>query len=207
MPSRSKTFRVKIDIVLASLLFICGIFGFIYSVRTSIAQISYKKVKYGFFPGTRKEVPQIYNSIEASRKAFNAQKLYPQNYYFPSYAAFCSLENAYDADSREEHRQHIERAMHFSQLALNINPGEPEARMVYALALAEKGEVNESISYWESEVVKKEFWNPAHHEFLAKLYNRASDPENLKKAVNELPFIHDSELRKELIELKKILEK
>ncbi len=215
----SRTIRKKIDVVVASLLFAGGAFSFVYAVKASVAQSMYKKAKYGFFAGHSGEIPKISSAEEASSQAFDAAKLYPHNYYFPAYAAKLALEEALDAaykaslpleadeaqEAEDLYKSKIKKALHFSEMALNINPYDAESRMLYAHSLTENGDVAEAISFWETKVVEREFWNSQNHDVLVRLYLRASDPESLNKAVREIPLVSDTELRKELTELKKLI--
>ena len=165
----------------------------------------YKKTKFGFFGGHGKEVSATSSASHAASQAFKAAELYPHNYYFPAYAAKLAFEEALAAGSSIEYSEKIKMALHFSKMAVNINPYDSEARMLYAHSLAEKGEVAEAISFWETQVIDREFWNFHNHDFLARFYLRASDPESLEKAVREIPLVGDAELRKEPTELKKLI--
>lgn len=177
----------------------------------------YKKTKFGFFSGHEKGVPATSPASEAAMRAFKAAELYPHNYYFPEYVAKLAFEKASFATphaglddesalkSESEYKENIKNALYYSEVALSLNPNLELARKLYAHSLAEKGEIDKAISFWETQVVDREFWNFHNHDFLARFYLRASDPESLEKAVREIPLVGDAELRKELTELKKLI--
>ena len=201
--------RKKLDMVVASLLIVAGAFGAVHACKASVAQRMYRKAKFGFFLGHKgpvlKETPGVKGSQEAAAMAYHAAQLYPENYYFPSYVASRALADAAVASSSTGYSDSLKRAMHFSHLAVSLNPTGEEARMLYVHSLAESGRVDEAIEYWETQVVEREFWNESNHEMLARLYLRSSSPEHLKKAVGEMPFIRDAGLRKELAGIRTIL--
>lgn len=189
--------------VISCLLIVAGAFGTLYGVKASVAQRLYLKTKYGLFLNLECEEPSTTEGLEVGARAYRAYSLYPKNYYFPTYAAKCALSDANAAQNSADFRFHLTRAIYFSKLSVAINPYEAEGRMLYALIMAEDGRPSEAITYWRDEVLNREFWNSANHNFMARLYLRSSKIDDMKAAVAELPFVSDAEIRTTLQQLKK----
>ena len=208
MPFPPESFRNRARVVVASILVVAGLFGAIHAVRATIAQRLYKKTKYGFVGAPF--VPPVAataDAAEVARRAHFADRLDSRNYYFPSYAARCALEEAGRATSSEAFRDALAGALYFAKRAIALNPYDGESRMLHALALVEDGRVREAIDYWREAVIAREYWSDANHEFLARLLLRSGDPADLAAAADELPFARDPELRKKLLRLRKQLGK
>ena len=172
--------------VVSCLLIVVGAFGTVYATKASLAQRLYLKTKYGLFRGLEREIPSTAEGLEVAARAYRAYALYPKNYYFPTYAAKCALEDATAAGNSADFRSHLTRAIYFSKLAL-----------------AEDGKPDEAIAYWRDEVLEREFWNSGNHNFMARLYLRSSKIDDMKAAVAELPFVSDADMKKTLQQLKK----
>lgn len=203
----SPLFGRRFRMVTACLLLVGGGFGVIHSVRAAVAQRLYLKTKYGFFRGLKCEVPNITGGMEVGVRAYRAYDLYPANYYFASYAAKCALSDAQQAKDSGAFKTHRDRALYFSKLAIALNPYDAEGRTVYAFTLAECGRLPEAIQYWRDEVVEREFWNPANHDILARLYLRSPRPSDMRLAVQEIPFVGDNDVRTKLRMREKLLGK
>lgn len=188
--------------LVSCLLIVVGAFGAVYAVKASIAQRLYLKTKYGLFRGLEREEPRTTDGLEVGARAYQAYALYPKNYYFPTYAAKCALDDSAAAENSADFRSHLTRAIYFSKLAVAINPYEAEGRMLYALIMAEDGKPDEAIAYWRDHVLNREFWNSENHNFMVRLYLRSSKIDDMKAAVAELPFVSDSEIKKTLQQLK-----
>ena len=199
----SPLFRRRFRMVVSCLLIVAGAFGTVYATKASLAQRLYLKTKYGLFRGLEREIPSTAEGLEVAARAYRAYALYPKNYYFPTYAAKCALEDATAAGNSADFRSHLTRAIYFSKLALALNPYEAEVRMLYTLILAEDGKPDEAIAYWRDEVLEREFWNSGNHNFMARLYLRSSKIDDMKAAVAELPFVSDADMKKTLQQLKK----
>lgn len=196
-------FRKRMRMIVSCLLIVAGAFGAVYAVKASLAQRLYLKTKYGLFRGLERETPSTAEGREVGARAYQAYALYPKNYYFPTYAAKCALDEALAAENSADFRSHLTGALYFSKLAMAINPYEAEGRMLYALIMAEDGRPTEAIAYWRDTVLEHEFWNSDNHNFMARLYLRSSKVDDMKAAVAELPFVSDAEMKKTLQQLKK----
>ena len=201
------SFRRPCRMVVGCLLVVAGLFGTAHAVRAAIAQRLYLKTKYGFAGGPVAPVAKTEAAVEVARRAHAADRLYPHNYYFPSYAARRALSEATEARSSAEFRDALAGAQYFARRAVALNPYDGESRMLHALAMAEDGRVREAIDYWREAVIAREYWSEANHEFLARLCLRSRDPEDLEAAADELPFARDPELRTKLLRLRKQLGK
>ena len=201
------SFRRPCRMVVGCLLVVAGLFGTAHAVRAAIAQRLYLKTKYGFAGGPVAPVAKTEAAVEVARRAHAADRLYPHNYYFPSYAARRALTEATEARSSAEFRDALAGAQYFAKRAVALNPYDGESRMLHALAMAEDGRVREAIDYWREAVIAREYWSEANHEFLARLCLRSRDPEDLEAAADELPFARDPELRTKLLRLRKQLGK
>ena len=201
------SFRRPCRMVVGCLLVVAGLFGTAHAVRAAIAQRLYLKTKYGFAGGPVAPVAKTEAAVEVARRAHAADRLYPHNYYFPSYAARRALTEAAEAKSSAEFRDALAAAQFFARRAVALNPYDGESRMLHALAMAEDGRVREAIDYWREAVIAREYWSEANHEFLARLCLRSRDPEDLAAAADELPFARDPELRTKLLRLRKQLGK
>lgn len=199
------SFRRRFRMVVACVLVIVGLFGVAHAVRAAIAQRLYLETKYGFAGGPIAPVEKTTDAAEVARRAHAADRLYPHNYYFPSYAARCALAEAVVAHTSEQFRDALAGALYFARRAVAINPYDGESRMLFALATAEDGRVREAIDYWREAVLAREYWSEANHEFFAKLCLRSRDPADLAAAADELPFARDPELRTKLLRLRKQL--
>lgn len=199
-------FRRSFLIVVSCLLVVMGATATIHAVRAAFAQRFYLEAKYGLFRGLKREKLPIEISDDVAAQAYRAYKLYPENYYFPTYAANRALVDAMqEATDSVAFNECLSRADYFVRLALVINPYETECRMLYATVLAEDGRVQEAIAYWRDEVLEREYWNPDNHNFMAQLYLRSSRIEDMKAAVDELAFVNDKEIRNALRQLKKAM--
>ena len=201
------SFRRRCRMVVGCVLVVAGLFGTAHAVRAAIAQRLYLKTKYGFSGGLIAPVAKTESAVEVARRAHAADRLYPHNYYFPSYAARRALTEAAEAKSSAEFRDALAAAQFFARRAVALNPYDGESRMLHALAMAEDGRVREAIDYWREAVIAREYWSEANHEFLARLCLRSRDPEDLAAAADELPFARDPELRTKLLRLRKQLGK
>lgn len=205
MTTFSPLFRRRFRLVVSCLLIVAGAAGAVHAVKASLAQRLYLETKYGFFRNLKSEKPAVTAGVEVGVRAYRAYALYPNNYYFPTYAAKCALVDATAATNSADFRFHLARAIYFSRLAVTMNPYEAEGRMLYALILAEDNRPDEAIAYWRREVLDREFWNPDNHNFMTRLYLRSSKTDDLVAAVAELPFVNEGDLRKTLQQLKKSL--
>lgn len=192
--------------VVSCLLVVFGAAGAVHAVRAAFAQRIYLKTKYGMFRGLQKEKRPIEASDAVAAQAYRAYKFYPENYYFPTYAANRALVDAMQATDSAMFNEHLSRADYWVRLALAINPYEAESRMLHATILAEGGRLQEAIAYWRDDVLDREFWNPGNHNFMARLYLRSSRIQDMKAAIAELSLVNDNETRKELRQLKKAME-
>jgi len=198
-------FRRRFRMVAACLLVVLGAAAAVHSIRAAFAQRLYLETKYGMFRGLKNEKRPIEASDAVAATVFRAYKVYPENYYFPTYAANRALVDAMQATDSEAFNEYLTRADYFVRLALAINPYEAESRMLHATILAEGGRLQEAIAYWRDEVLEREYWNPDNHNFMARLYLRSSLIEDMKAAIGELSFVNDQETRKELRQLKKAM--
>ena len=201
------SFRRRCRLVVGCLLVVAGLFGTVHAVRAAIAQRLYLKTKYGFAGGVIDPVEKTESAVEVARRAHAADRLYPHNYYFPSYAARRALTEASAARSSEDFRDALAGAQFFAKRAVALNPYDGESRMLHALATAEAGRVREAIDYWREHVLAREYWSEANHEFFVRLCLRSRDPADLAAAADELPFARDPELRTKLLRLRKQLGK
>ncbi|MGI5867877.1 MAG: hypothetical protein ACOX9C_00325 [Kiritimatiellia bacterium] len=203
----SGSFRRRCRIVIGCVLIVVGLFGALHAVRAALAQRLYVKTKYGFAGGLTAPVAKSESVAEVARNAHAANRLYPHNYYFSSYAARCALEEAVEARSSTEFRDALATARFFARHAVALNPYDGESRMLHARVMAEEGRVREAIDYWRTEVLAREYWCEANHEFFARLCLRSRDPADRAAAADELPFVRDPELRAKLIRIRKQLGK
>ena len=195
-----KEVKSKTILFAACFLIVLGGWGAARSYKTAKAQKIYYTTR--FHNGEEKDsIPLM--SMGGAVDA--AMKLYPYNYYFLMYACRNALNDAQNASTKEEYDFYINWARQYVRRAMALNPYQAQIRWLHAEILAESGKVDEAIDYWVNDVVDREFWNSSHHEFLVRLYLRSTKSGSLKKAVDELPFIKDAELRKRLTKLQKLL--
>lgn len=191
--------------VVACLLVVLGATACVHAVRAAFAQRLYLETKYGMFRHLKWETLPVLASEDVAARAFRGHKLYPENYYFPTYAAKQALVDAMQAKDSAAFTEHLSRADYLIRLAVAINPYEAESRMLNAVIMAEDGRLQEAIAYWRDEVLDREYWNPDNHNFMARLYLRSSRTEDMKAAIGELPLVNDREMREQLRELKKAM--
>lgn len=95
------------------------------------------------------------------------------------------------------------KALSSSKLLIDIDPYDSESQKLYKDALVVCGQLDDAIAYWEG-VVNLDVSNKGNHAILAELYLKAGD---IFKAVNELPYVSDENLKSKLEKCKKILDK
>lgn len=196
-------FRRRFRMVVSCLLVVLGATAAVHAIRATLAQRLYLETKYGFFRDLKREKLPVQNSEDAADRAYRAYKLYPENYYFPTYAAKLALTDAMLATHSAAFNEHLSRADYLIRLAVAINPYEAESRMLNATIMAEDGRLQEAIAYWRDEVLEHEYWSPDNHNFMAQLYLRSLRTQDMKAAVGELPLVNDREIREELRKLQK----
>ena len=122
------SFRRRFRMVVACVLVIVGLFGVAHAVRAAIAQRLYLETKYGFAGGPIAPVEKTTDAAEVARRAHAADRLYPHNYYFPSYAARCALAEAVVAHTSEQFRDALAGALYFATLGGDVSRiGTPRA--------------------------------------------------------------------------------
>jgi len=199
----SPVFRKRFRLVLACVLIVLGAAACVHAVRATRAQRLYLETKFGLFRDWPSGSRPITDSEAVAIRAHRAYSLYPENYYFPIYAAQHALQDALQATHSGDFDAHVSRAAFFSRQAMAINPYAPEARMIHAAILAEDNRLPEAIAYWRDQVVDREFWDRGNHDFMVRLYLRSSRPEDLQAAIDSLPFVGDRGLREELRQFKR----
>lgn len=197
-----RSIRHRYQLILACCLIASGAYGLIYASKASIAQRLYLKTKYGFKPSLVHATSPITDTDVASASAQLASRLYPHNYYFPAYVAKCALTQAASATDSVSYRNYLNQALYFSKQAVALNPYNDEARITYALALADSDNLQEAIEFWKSQVISREYWILFNQEFYARLCLRSTDPKDLQEAVWTAPLIRDPTLKKKLARLK-----
>lgn len=202
----SHRFRVRFRLVAGCVLLIAGFFGVLHARNAGRAERLYLLSRYGFHRGTRYERPASDDLAVVAPRARLAASLYPRNYYFPSYAAFCALAEARDAPDRESFDDAMRAALYFSRNAYALNPYDHQARLSRVQALAESGHLAEAFEFW-APVLRREFWNRSNHDVQARLLLQEGSTASLRLAVRERGLVEDPELRKRLNGLARALDR
>ena len=194
MPSRHSISK-WIRIVSASVLAVAGASGIVLSWNTGRAQERYFRYKYGHLAGTRHAVAPVDFSkedadharlpevLDACEKAY---EIYPENYYFPSYASQQALIAALMDEDEVDFRRHFGTAEHWNKVAFSLNPYDIEICYVRCRILWEKGEREAAIAFWRDTVVAREFWNPDLRYYLVELCKKSG---NYSLAAKEARFL------------------
>ncbi|MBR1837199.1 MAG: hypothetical protein IJ783_07915 [Kiritimatiellae bacterium] len=195
--------RAKSAIVFAaSAVFAAAcVWGAYHSAEMSAAAAVYHRVKHGFFPGSRFEVPPVTDGAEASRLCRVAARFCPYDWRFPVYAAARCLDEAVDESTPDGRWQAaLADANEWAGRALALCPYDFEVRYNRAETLVAMDRLPDAIAYWET-VLDLEFWNPENHDEYAYLLLHDGSEEAVAKAVDERFFVRDRELRADLNKL------
>ncbi len=181
----------------AMLLVGAGFCGLAHAVRASVAQRMYLRAKYGFFRATSFEIPSITNGADAVEICRRAERLYPWNWYFPSWAAKIAYLEATDPATPDDRWQvALADATALAAEALALNPYDAEIRWVYAETMVANGRLPEAIAWWRG-IVDLEYWNPENQRELASLLLREGSEESISEALTLIPLVY-GDMRKRL---------
>ncbi len=182
-----------------------GSVGGVYASKATVAQRLYRRAKFGFFNGTRFEVPAVTNGAEAVALCRRAERLYPHNWYFPSWASRVTYLEATDPETSEERWPvALAESTELAARALALNPYDSEIRWNYAETLVANNRLPEALAWWRTNVVEREFWNPANHDELARLLMREGSEASLAEAVDvERLLVSHGPLKRELSALRR----
>ena len=185
---RQRTASKWIRILVGSALAVFGATGLVVSIRSGLAQELYFRYKYGHLVGTRWEVPPFVptNLVEKAevvperlpellQACERANRLCPENWYFPSFTAHQALWVALTDDDPVEFRRHFGQAEHWCRIGRGINPYDIELAYIWCRILWEKGERDEAIRFWRDDVLARQFWNPVIRQELIRLCRMSGD--------------------------------
>lgn len=137
--------------------------GFIHAVRTAKAQVLYYEAKYGA------------SSLDRSRSldlCERSRQLYPQNYYLYILAGEGAYHASFEAPAHEAQKLR-ETATTWCDAGLQYNSYNSQLRFLKVNLLADT-DLPAAIAMLE-EYVDWNYWSPANHFELVKLYVRSGD--------------------------------
>lgn len=199
-----------VRIVVASLLTAVGAWGVLLAWNAGNAQERYFRFKYGHLIGTKYEVPPVNFEKddvdpvlleEIVSAVYRADSQYPENHYFPCFAAHQCLLAALNTDDPVEFRRRFSDAEHWCRIARIRDPYDIEACYIHCRILWEKGDREGAIAFWRDEVVAREFWNPDLRYHLVDLCRRSG---NNSLALREARFLKGSDGAKAMRDLTRI---
>ena len=190
----------------AAVLLAVGCAGTFRAARASVAQWLYHRAKFGVWADLSDKTPPIEDGAAAAAVCRKAARLYPWNWYFPSWAAkVLYLEATDPATSDERWPVALRESADFAARALALNPYDAEIRWIYAENLVAAERVPDAIAWWRG-VVDREFWNPANQNELASLLLREGSEESKAEALSLIPLTN-RDMRKRLELMKREIAK
>lgn len=145
------------------LLTVFGLWGVLYAGNAARGQWIYFQTRYG---------EQAVPPDEILRRTETADSRYPHNYYMARLCASEALEAATHAENEADCLRYLDAADYWSRRALRLNPYRSEIQQLRCQVLEGEGRSSEAAEQWRA-FVEREFWNPDHHAYLARLYLQA----------------------------------
>lgn len=166
-------------LIIGVILIAAGIYGVIYSVKATKAQVLYTLSRYSDKADSMSP-EEIYSNYKA------AMKLYPYNFYFSAYAGEKFFYN-FSNYSEDELKDIVENVKSIAEDGIKINPY--NSQLVYLhMRMLERTSVAKALEYWKK-YVDWVFWNDYNHSVLAELYAKNG---MYDKAFDQLKFLERS---------------
>ena len=159
-------------------LLVVSVAGLAQSARAGLAQTLYRTTKFGL---VRHAAPE-----PTLRRAQQAHRLYPYNYYFCIWTAEKAYYERAGFDGREQPAR-VEAARLWCDRGLALNPFNSQVQRLKTRLLA-RTSPRDALDFWKA-YVDWYFWEPYHHAVLVDLYTRVGA---LADARDALRWVKDS---------------
>ena len=147
-----------------TVLLAVAVAGIAQSTRAALAQALYRTTKFGII---RESPPEF-----TIRRAEQAHRLYPYNYFFCIWTAEKAYYERVGPDRRVQPSR-LEAAWQWCEKAMALNPYNSQANRLKTRLLARQSP-RDALEHWR-DYVDWYFWEPYHHAVLVDLYVRVGD--------------------------------